>query len=197
VVYGTDPGGRLPVTFGRRFADYPVANKRRYPGIQNHVQYDEGVFVGYRGFDHDGVSPLFPFGHGLSYAEFTYENPTVEHATDELVDEGTDSTGSESALGVSVTVENRADRPGREVVQAYVSPPSTPEPVTRPERELGGFVAVKLDNGERRRVSLSVPHQAFARYDARDGWTVDPGEYAVVIGRSSRDDRLRKCIELD
>ncbi|WP_415380346.1 beta-glucosidase family protein [Halosimplex sp. TS25] len=189
VLYGADPGGRLPVTFGRRFADYPVGDdERRYPGVHEHVHYDEGVFVGYRGFDRDGVAPLFPFGHGRSYAEFGYENLTVERGGER--DDGT-------ALDASVIVENRADRPGREVVQAYVEPPPAPGTVIRPERELAGFATVELDGGERRRVSLSLPRGPLTRYDERDGWTVDPGEYVVTAGRSSRDRRARESVTVD
>jgi len=173
VLYGEDPGGRLPVTFGRRFADYPVAGESRYPGVDGRAQYDEGVFVGYRGVDRDGVDPLFPFGHGRSYATFVYDDLAVEHASD--------------GLEVSVTVENCSNRAGREVVQAYVSPPEGP--VDRPERELGGFAPVALEAGERRRVDLSVPRRTLARYDEADGWTVDAGTYAVAVGRSSRDHR--------
>ena len=187
VLYGADPGGRLPVTFGRRFADYPVADERRYPGVDGRAHYDEGVFVGYRGFDRDGASPLFPFGHGESYAEFAFDDVAVEG-------DGVERDGDDG-LTVSVTVENTADRPGREVVQAYVEPPTGP--VDRPVRELGGFASVALDGGERRRVSLSVPQRALARYDADAGWTVDPGEYAVVVGRSSRDERTRVSVRVD
>jgi len=183
VLYGADPGGRLPVTFGRRFADYPVADERRYPGVDGRVHYDEGVFVGYRAFDRDGVDPLFSFGHGESYAEFAYEDLAVENG------------GGEEGLSVSVTVENTSGRPGREVVQVYVEPPEAP--VERPSRELGGFASVALDGGERQRVSLSVSRRALARYDVDAGWTVDSGEYAVVVGRSSRDERTRASVELD
>jgi len=183
VLYGADPGGRLPVTFGRRFADYPVADERRYPGVDGRAHYDEGVFVGYRAFDRDGVDPLFPFGHGHSYADFAYEDLAVER------------DGDESGLTVSVTVENTGDRPGREVVQAYVEPPAAP--VERPPRELGGFASVALDGGERQRVSLSVSRRALARYDVDAGWTVDSGKYAVVVGRSSRDERVRASVELN
>jgi beta-glucosidase len=181
VLYGEDPGGRLPVTFGHRFEDYPVAGDRRYPGVGGHVHYDEGVFVGYRGFDHAGVDPRFAFGHGRSYAEFGYHDLTVEE--------------SAGGLAVELTVENLASRPGREVVQAYVAPPGGP--AERPPKELAGFSSLDLDAGEREGVSLSVPRRALARYDPTDGWTVDPGEYGVLVGRSSRDVRLRATIEVD
>ncbi|WP_436908864.1 beta-glucosidase family protein [Halosimplex marinum] len=193
VLFGADPGGRLPVTVGRRFEDYPVAgDERRYPGVNEHVHYDEGVFVGYRGFDRDGVAPRFPFGHGRSYADFGYADLTVERAA------ATENGGLNGpALDVTATVENRAGRPGREVVQAYVEPPDPPGAVARPGRELGGFASVALDGGERRTVSLAVPRRALGRYDPGAGWTVDPGEYAVVVGRSARDGRVRGTVTLD
>jgi beta-glucosidase len=181
VLYGEDPGGRLPVTYGRRFSDYPIAGERRYPGTSGHVHYDEGVFVGYRGFDRAGVEPLFPFGHGLSYAAFEYDDPVVED--------------TESGLLVSVTVENTADRPGREVVQAYVSPPETD--VDRPDRTLGGFRSVQLEGGDRREVEFTIPRRRLARYDPRTGWTVDSGEYGVTVGRFSRDARATVRLRVD
>jgi beta-glucosidase len=193
VLYGADPGGRLPVTVGRRFADYPVAgDERRYPGEHEHVHYDEGVFVGYRGFDRDGVAPRFPFGHGLSYADFEYDDLAVERNDTGGTDDGLDAP----VLDATVTVANRADRPGREVVQAYLEPPAAPAGIDRPRRELAAFDSVELDGGERRTVSLSIPRRALARYDPRDGWTVDAGEYAVVVGRSSRDGRARATVDV-
>jgi len=193
VLYGADPGGRLPVTVGRWFDDYPVAgDERRYPGENEHVHYNEGVFVGYRGFDRDGVAPRFPFGHGLSYAAFDYADLAVERT-----DGGESVAVDAGALDLAVTVENRADRAGREVVQAYVEPPEPPAGVDRPRRELAAFASVEFSAGERRTVSLTVPRRALARYDPRAGWTVDPGEYAVVVGRSAREGRVRETIRVD
>lgn len=70
VLYGEcDPGGRLPVMFAPE-AQYPTTATDRFPGEDDTVHYDEGVFVGYRHFDREAIEPLFPFGHGLSYADF-------------------------------------------------------------------------------------------------------------------------------
>ncbi|WP_336339292.1 beta-glucosidase [Haloarcula brevis] len=172
VLYGDrDPSGRLPVTFAPE-SEYPTAaTERRFPGVDDEVHYDEGVFVGYRHFDDANASPTYPFGHGHSYAAFEYGDA-------EVVDDQT----------VSVLVENVADRPGREVVQAYVRPPAV-DGVERPERELAGFEAIRLDAGQRRTVTLSLDDLAFSRYDSDSGWTVDEGTYTVELGRSSRDVR--------
>ena len=181
VLYGEDPGGRLPVTYGHSVEEYPVADERRYPGVDGQVHYEEGVFVGYRGFDRASVDPLFPFGHGQSYAAFEYDDLAVERVA--------------GGLDVSVRVSNVSNRSGREVVQAYVSPPETA--ADRPERELGGSQPVQLAAGETRRVAPSIPERAFARYDERAGWTIDPGKYEVTVGRSSREDRVTERLVID
>jgi beta-glucosidase len=178
VLYGDrDPSGRLPVTFAPE-SEYPTAGaERRYPGVDDEVHYGEGVFVGYRHFDHADVDPTYPFGHGHSYATFEYGDA--------------ETTGDQT---VAVPVANVADRPGREVVQAYVRPPSVAG-VDRPERELAGFEAVQLDAGERQTVELALDDLAFSRYDTDSGWTVDSGTYTVEIGRSSRD--VRTTVRVD
>jgi len=171
VLYGdADPGGRLPVTFAPD-GEYPATEPRQYPGVDDRAHYDEGVFVGYRHFDAADAAPTYPFGHGESYAEFEYGGATVEDGV------------------ARVDVENVADRPGREVVQAYVRPPETA--VERPERELAGFAAVEVPAGDSETVEIDLSEAAFARYDEDAGWTVDEGVYEVEIGRSSRDVRGR------
>lgn len=171
VLYGDrDPSGRLPVSFGAE-DDYPTADEERYPGIDDEARYDEGVFVGYRAFDATGTEPVYPFGHGESYAEFRYG--------------GTEIDGS----AVAIEVENVSERAGREVVQAYVRPPAAPEGVERPVRELAGFESVEIDSGESQRVEVELDERAFARYDPEEGWTTDSGAYTVEVGRSSRDIR--------
>jgi beta-glucosidase len=181
VCYGTDPGGRLPVTFGHEFGDYPVAEDRRYPGVGQRVHYDEDVFVGYRGFDHGTVDPLFAFGHGCSYTTFAYEDLSVTRAGE--------------ASRADLTVENTGKRHGRDVVQVYVSPPDGP--VDRPPKELAAFRPVSLAPGEREQVSLTLPRRSLARYDVGNGWTVDAGTYEIVVGRSSTDQRLRTTMTID
>ncbi|ELY53376.1 beta-glucosidase family protein [Natronococcus jeotgali] len=181
VLYGdADPGGRLPVTFAPEGA-YPTANGRRYPGVDGTARYDEGVFVGYRHFDSAEREPTYPFGHGRSYADYEYvgADPDLEDGT------------------VRVAVENTTDRDGREVVQVYVRPPSV-EGVDRPVRELAGFESVAIPAGERVSVAVDLEDLAFARYgEDGEGWTVDPGEYVLEIGRSSRDVRETLRTELE
>ncbi|WP_254278895.1 beta-glucosidase family protein [Haloarcula marina] len=170
VLYGDrDPAGRLPVTFAPE-ETYPTTDERRFPGVDDVARYDEGVFVGYRHFDSADADPTYSFGHGHSYAAFEYGDPRIDDGT------------------VSIRVENVGERPGREVVQAYVRPPED-APVDRPVRELGGFASVPLSPGESRTVTLTLDELAFSRYDSASGWTVDSGTYTVEIGRSAADIR--------
>ncbi|WP_435073980.1 beta-glucosidase [Halorubrum sp. HHNYT27] len=192
VCYGdVDPGGRLPVTFAPEETYPTVGDERRFPGVDGEVHYEEGVFVGYRWFDADddrvegasGADPTYPFGHGRSYATFEYRDANVV-AAPETVD---------AEYRATVTVANVSDRDGREVVQAYVRPPDA-DGVDRPVRELAGFAAVAVPADEERTVEFALDDRAFARYgDA--GWRVDPGEYVVEIGRSSRDARVERIVE--
>ncbi|UPV99173.1 glycoside hydrolase family 3 C-terminal domain-containing protein [Halorussus gelatinilyticus] len=177
VLYGDrDPAGRLPVSFAPEDA-YPATDEAQYPGVDGAADYSEGPFVGYRHFDAADAEPTYPFGHGRSYADFRY---------------GEAESDGES---VRVTVENRAERPGREVVQAYVRPPEAPDGVERPVRELAGAAAVGLDAGETRTVEVEFGDRAFARYAPDDGWVTDDGTYTVEVARSSRD--VRTTVEVE
>lgn len=177
VLYGDeDPSGRLPVTFAPE-ADYPATDPRQYPGVDGEAHYEEGLFIGYRHFDSAGIEPTYPFGHGESYATFEYGTATT-------VDERT----------VRVSVRNVGDRPGREVVQAYVRPPRR-DGITRPARELAGFEPIHLEAGGTRDVEITLDERAVGRYDVEDGWTVDPGTYTVEVGRSVGDVRTTSTIE--
>ena len=175
VLYGDrDPSGRLPVTFAPE-ESYPTSDERRFPGVDGVAHYDEGVFVGYRHFDAAEDDPTYPFGHGHSYTSFEYGDATaVGDAT------------------IEVTVENVGDRAGRDVVQAYVRPP-TVDDIERPEREFAAAQPVALDAGESRTVTLELDDLACARYD--DGWTVDDGHYTVEVGRSVAD--VRATVDLE
>lgn len=186
VLYGdADPSGRLPVTFGSAAGDYPASSKERYPGVEGvggypEVQYEEGVFVGYRHFDERDIEPLFPFGHGLSYAEFDYCDPEVK--------------GQEPPLTVTVRVENTSERKGREVVQVYVG--EVDPDVERPPRELAGFESIELGPGEKKTVEIELEERAFAYYDEDHGWTVGGGEYMIEAGRSSRAIQISERVSL-
>jgi beta-glucosidase len=175
-----EPGGRLPVTVPARASDCPVLHA--FPdGTQ--LNYDEGLLIGYRGYDASGAAPLFPFGHGLGYTEWAYESLVAD----------TSAVPAGEDLRLTVSVRNVGSRPGREVVQAYVAGPQ-PGP-GRPVRVLGAFGSVVEAPGETVEVVLRVPARVLAAYDAQAGsWTWPPGAFTVEVGRSSRDLRLSAAL---
>lgn len=172
LVGDADPGGRLPTTFAHRLEDTPAFTN--YPGEFGQVRYGEGIFTGHRWYDARGIEPLFPFGHGLSYASFEIGDVTATAADDGSVD-------------VAVRVTNVSDRAGDEVVQVYVEPPSGGA-VARPVRQLAGFAKTRLDAGASTSLHVRVPARALAYWDPVAGiWTVADGEHTLWVGRSSRD----------
>lgn len=166
-----DPGGRLPITFPRSLDETPTAPF--HPGRDGKAVYGEGSLVGYRWYDRNDVEPLFPFGHGLSYTTFTIDPAAV---TGSPIDGAT----------VSVDVTNVGTWSGTEIVQVYVEAPSAADP-SRPPRTLAGFAKVDLGPGETERVAIELPSRAFSRWIDGAGWVIEPGDYRVVVGRSSRD----------
>jgi beta-glucosidase len=171
-----NPGGRLPTTFPHRLSDVPAM--LNYPGERDQVLYGEGLFIGYRAFDRTGVSPRFPFGHGLSYTTFSYSAATV--------------AGDGSSVSVDVT--NTGDVAGDEVVQLYVR--DVESTLTRPDKELKGFVRLRgLAPGETRTATFALDDRTFAFWDpAEHDWVVEPGEFELLVGSSSADLRSRATV---
>jgi beta-glucosidase len=171
-----EPGGRLPVTIPADEADCPVLHSVPDEG---RLEYREGLLIGYRGYNHAGTKPRFPFGHGLGYTTWAYESAVADAAV----------VAPDGDLGVTVVLRNSGPRTGREVVQAYLEPPAA-EP-GRPVRVLAAFAAVTAAPGEHAEARLTVPARAFARYDeaagTSGGWVRPSGEFTVRIGRSSAD----------
>jgi beta-glucosidase len=172
IVFGdVNPSGKLPITFPRRLEDSPAHAVGQYTA--GDCEYREGLLAGYRYFDTRRVEPLFPFGHGLSYTEFTYRNLQVDPET----------------LEAAVDVENTGSRTGKEVVQLYVRDVESRLP--RPDKELKQFAKVELAPGEVKRVLLPLERRSFAFYDpAVNQWVVEPGDFDILVGSSSRDIRL-------
>jgi beta-glucosidase len=180
ILFGdVSPSGRLPATFERRREDNP-AHDHYYPESgTRQILYEEGVFVGYRGFEQNDIAPLFAFGHGLSYTTFEYSDLEI-----------TPRTTRDGNVEVSLDVTNTGDRAGAEVVQVYVA--DTHSSVPRPPKELKGFAKVRLEPGETRRVTVELDRRSFAYYDTdRSGWEVAPGTFGVLVGRSSAAIELR------
>jgi beta-glucosidase len=180
---GFNPSGKLPITFPRSQADLPTKTVEQYPGVGGTAHYTEGIFTGYRHYDRNKVTPLFPFGHGLSYTTFAYRDLSV-------------TTGADGRVTVAADVTNTGNRLGGEIVQLYVGSPSSAA-VPEAPYELQGFQKATLKPGETKRVSFTLGRRAFSHWDSSaDRWTVAGGEHQIRIGSSSRDLRLRGVVRL-
>jgi beta-glucosidase len=166
------PSGRLPISLERRWEDN-ASFKSYYPNDgPKRIKYTEGVFVGYRHFDHDNIKPLFPFGFGLSYTTFTYKNLNATSTT------------------VSFDVTNTGSRAAADVTQLYVGDPHNSVP--RPPKELKGFSKIYLKPGETRRVSIPLDARSFSYYDVKShAWKADAGAFNIYVGRSEADIQLQ------
>lgn len=178
LLYGdANPSGKLAETYPIKLSDTPAY--LNFPGEEGIVPYREGIYIGYRYFDKKEMPVLFPFGHGLSYTKFTYENVRLSRV--QMRDEDT--------LTVSCDVRNDGAREGKEAVQLYVR--DIESTVGRPIRELKDFAKVSLAPGETKTITFQLTKRAFAYYEPRLGdWHVQSGHFGIDIGASSRDIRL-------
>ncbi|CAM5391213.1 beta-glucosidase [Streptomyces xanthochromogenes] len=169
-----EPGGRLPTTWPAGLADAPVTEVRPTDG---QLPYEEGLFIGYRGYDRAGVAPAYPFGHGLGYTGWEYESLEVTPAQ------------------AKVRVRNTGTREGRETVQIYLAPVA--DAVERPVRWLAGFASVAAAAGESVEVEIPLRGRAFEVWDEEAGaWTFVPGQYEVRACASLADARLSATLEV-
>ncbi len=184
VLFGdSNPSGKLPQTFPVRLADNPAFIN--YPGENGKVHYGEGIFVGYRYYEKKQIAPLFPFGFGLSYTTFAYDNLRVS----------ADAITPEQTLRVEIDVTNTGDRAGQEVVQFYVR--DVVSNLVRPPKELKGFVKVELAPGEAKTVSITLDRASLAYYDDHfQQWIAEAGEFEVLVGSSSQDIRAAAVFTL-
>ena len=172
------PSGKLPTTFPARIEDTPAYTN--YPGERGEVHYGEGIFVGYRWYDARRIEPRFCFGYGLSYTTFALDPPGASAR-----EVSTGALGDGATVRVTVPVRNTGTRRGAEVVQCYVH--DADASVARPPHELKAFAKVWLDAGETGEALLELDRRAFAFWDvATRDWTVEPGEFELRIGTSSR-----------
>ncbi len=174
VLFGqTDPGGHLPVTFPTSLSEVPASTTAQFPGNGTEVLYSEGVDVGYRWYDAKHLTPMFPFGFGLSYTKFAYSGLRLSRAT---------VTGTQD-VRVSATVTNIGNRTGSDVAQLYVGDPAS---TGEPPRQLEGFQQVNLAPGQSARVSFVITPQDTSWWsDTANGWTQTAGLYHVYVGDSS------------
>jgi beta-glucosidase len=183
ILFGqANPSGKLPVTFPKRFEDSPAYG--HYPGENLHVDYAEGIYVGYRYYDTKKIEPQFQFGFGLSYTTFAYSGISV-----------TPLVGKTKAE-VSLSVRNTGTRTGAEVVQLYIHDGHSK--IDRPEHELKGFQRVELKPGEEKKATFLLGRQDLSYWSSeKKAWIADPGTFEVQVGASSRDIRLRAPLKLN
>ncbi len=170
-----NPGGKLTETFPMTYEDLPVSHY--YPGAQKTSEYRENLFVGYRYTETADCPVTFPFGHGLSYTTFTYDNLKADK------DE------------VTFEITNAGDVDGDEVAQVYVAFPDSK--IMRPARELKGFARVSLKAGETRQVTVRLDDKAFRYFNVgTNSWEIESGTYEILVGASVRDIRLKAAVEI-
>ena len=186
VVFGdVNPSGKLPFTFPKQLTDSPA----HQPGMtfpnRHKVTYEEGIFVGYRWFDEKDIEPLFAFGHGLSYTQFSYGEAKLDKS----------SMNENGTVRLTVKVTNTGDREGAEVVQLYIADKESSLP--RPEKELKDFQKVLLAPGQSKDVTFTIGADALKFYDpALPGWKAEKGEFEALVGSASDDIRTRAAFTL-
>ena len=185
VLFGkANPCGKLAETIPYKLADNP--SYLNVPGDGQTVEYNEGVFVGYRYYDTKEMPVRYPFGYGLSYTTFEYSD--LQLSADRIKDTDT--------LKVTLKVKNTGDRAGKEIVQLYVADKTGA--ASRPVKELKNFVKVELQPQEEKTVEMELDKRSFAWYNTQiHDWYAASGEYEILAAASSRDIRLKKTVYVE
>ncbi len=187
-----NPSGKLPFTFPVSLREVGAHKLGEYPGVERKdgsnivdEKYNEGLFVGYRWTDQQKITPLFPFGHGLSYTTFKYGKATMSK---NVIENG-------GTLTITIPITNTGSREGAEVVQLYISDlkPSLPRPV----KELKGFRKVTLAPGETQEITFTIERDALCFFDdTRHEWVAEPGKFQAIIAASATDIKAKVPFEL-
>jgi beta-glucosidase len=172
LIFGTaDPSGKLPVTFPVSLSQVPAQTEAQWPGTSTGVDYSEGVDIGYRWYQSAGITPLFPFGYGLSYTKFSFSNLNV---------------GAFNANGnatVTATMTNTGSVAGADVAQLYVGDPAASQD---PPKQLKGFQRVALNPGQSATVSFPLTIHDLASWSSTaNAWEAQAGSYSISVGDSS------------
>lgn len=181
------PSGKLPVSMEKAWEDNPVHDSyydntpvRTQGQPYKRVEYREGIFVGYRGYDRNGVTPMYPFGYGLSYSSFEYSDLRIDNA-------------GNGEIHVSFNVKNTGKYDAMETAQVYVGDVICSVP--RPVKELKGYEKKMLRKGETKRYEIVLDRDSFAFYDVNSkNFIVESGEFNILVGSSSSDIRLSGTI---
>lgn len=185
ILGNVNPSGKLPWTMPKKIEDSPAHATNSFPGNES-VTYEEGILVGYRWFDTKNITPLYPFGYGLSYTNFEFSKV----ATDK------ESYTEDEEIKIHLTISNTGDLDGQEVAQVYVSHPGSV--VEKAEKELKGFKKVFVKSGESENTVINIPVKELAFYqEASKNWVVEKGTYILKIGNSSRNILEEVSIKID
>jgi beta-glucosidase len=177
-----NPSGHLPISFPTSLSALPASTTAQWPGTNGQVQYSEGLDIGYRWYDANNVTPLFPFGFGLSYTSFSYSNLKV-------------GAMSGNQATVTATVTNTGSRAGTDVAQLYVSDPAS---AGEPPHQLKGFGRITLNPGASATVTFTVTAHDLASWDTTSGnWVAGAGSYQILVGDSSRNLPLSGTLTLN
>ncbi|HTW05169.1 MAG TPA: glycoside hydrolase family 3 C-terminal domain-containing protein [Streptosporangiaceae bacterium] len=190
VLFGqVDPSGHLPVTFPTDLSQVPASTPAEFPGVNGQVLYSEGIDVGYRYYDANNETPLFPFGYGLSYTNFAYSHLTVTPGRVQNASSNPGATAcrcngqSGKQVTVSATVTNTGRVAGSDVAQLYLGDPAS---AAQPPRQLQGYQKVTLRPGQSTTVHFTLTGHSLSYWDdAANGWVLPDGQFQVYVGDSS------------
>ena len=185
VIFGkVNPSGKLPFTFPAKLEDNGAHALGAYDPQDLSVEYKEGIYVGYRWAEKQNIKPLFAFGHGLSYTDFTYGEAKCSKA----------SVKAGSNVKVSIDVTNSGKVAGKEVVQLYIGDEESS--LERPVKELKGFRKISLEPGETKTVTFDIEPDMLKFFDdAKHEWVLEPGRFTAYVGSASDD--IRSEISFD
>jgi len=195
----TNPSGKLPITIEKDFKDSPGygyipegeslyktwnEKEEKIRPVYD-IHYNEGIFSGYRWYEKNGIAPLYPFGYGLSYTNFEYNDLKVS----------SDVIQENDTLQVSFTIKNTGKRNGQEIAQLYVQDVECS--VSRPKKELKGFKKVEIGAGQSTTVQMKLTMQDFSFWNLKTrDWYAEKGKFIISVGSSSKEITLQKSIEL-
>ena len=178
------PSAKLPFTIEKRWEDSPACGNYDETRKERKVYYNEGIFVGYRGYDRKQGEPLYPFGYGLSYTSFEYSDLQL-----------TEIDKKNKSVALSFNITNTGGYEGAEVAQVYVRDIASKE--ARPLKELKGFQKVFLRPGETKHVSVTLDRDAFQYFsEKKSDWVFESGEFEIWVGASSKDIRLKTKVKM-
>lgn len=180
-----NPSGKLPFTIPVKLDDSPAHATNSFPGNETEVVYEEGILVGYRWYDTKDVEPMYAFGHGLSYTSFSYDSPTPDKS----------SYSKSDTIELSIPITNSGRQAGKETIQVYIQ--KSDSEVMRASKELKGFTKVDLEAGASTDAKVLIDVADLAYFNESDmNWVVEPGEYIIHVGSSSRDIRNSTTITI-